>query len=227
MPELDKRLLKIAECVRKGSVVADIGTDHAYLPLYLVKKGICKSALACDVRKGPLLNAQKSVKDAGAESLIELRQSDGLSKINAGECDDIVISGLGGTLMKRILSECNWLKDKRYNLILAPQSHAYEVIDYLVRNGFEIYRDFVTEDNGFVYYIFCARYNGEIKDYDDSFIWFGNALTMTETEALKYRNRVLKYIKTRYDCAKEFGKADEEEYFGNIIKTAEEIINEN
>ena len=85
--------------VRPGSVAADIGTDHAYLPASLILNGICPRALACDLRKGPLSNAAKTVAAYGLEGKITLRLSDGFDEIEPFEADDLIICGMGGTLM--------------------------------------------------------------------------------------------------------------------------------
>ena len=88
--------------VRKGNDVADIGTDHAYLPAWLILNGISPKALACDVRKGPLENAKKTVEQYGIEEKITLRLSDGFDKIEPFEADDFIMCGMGGTLMEQM-----------------------------------------------------------------------------------------------------------------------------
>ena len=102
---LDQRLLTVARLVRQGAYLADIGTDHGYVPIWLVQKGVCPSALAMDVRKGPLERAEEHVEEVGLSGKIELRLSDGLAKLKAGEADTVVIAGMGGPLMERILTD--------------------------------------------------------------------------------------------------------------------------
>ncbi len=103
--KLSKRLERIASFVQPGSRVADIGTDHGYVPIWLVQKGVCPSALAMDVRKGPLERAEEHVEEVGLSGKIELRLSDGLAKLKAGEADTVVIAGMGGKLTCRILEQ--------------------------------------------------------------------------------------------------------------------------
>ena len=124
--KLSKRLERIASFVQPGSRVADIGTDHGYVPIWLVQKGVCPSALAMDVRKGPLERAEEHVEEVGLSGKIELRLSDGLAKLKAGEADTVVIAGMGGKLTCRILEQGrhvweNWSEGKE-RLILSPQS---------------------------------------------------------------------------------------------------------
>ena len=102
--ELSKRLLAVASLVTPGSIVADIGTDHAYIPLYLIQEKKALGAIAMDVNEGPLLRAEEHVRDAGLAEQIRLRRSDGLEQLSSGECDCAVIAGMGGGLMIRILS---------------------------------------------------------------------------------------------------------------------------
>ena len=113
--------------VRKGVVAADIGTDHAYLPSYLVLNGICPRAIACDLRRGPLENAAETLERMGAADRITLRLSDGLDELSAGEADDIIMAGMGGTLISRLLERTDWIKNKNIRLILQPMSHAEDV----------------------------------------------------------------------------------------------------
>ena len=113
-----------ASLVRKGKVCCDIGTDHAYLPAYLITNSISKKALACDLREGPLANAKRTVEEYGISDRIELRLSDGLDNVKPGEADDFVFCGMGGTLITELISRTEWLKDKKYRLIFQPQSHS-------------------------------------------------------------------------------------------------------
>ena len=138
--KLSKRLERIASFVQPGSRVADIGTDHGYVPIWLVQKGVCPSALAMDVRKGPLERAEEHVEEVGLSGKIELRLSDGLAKLKAGEADTVVIAGMGGKLTCRILEQGrhvweNWSEGKE-RLILSPQSEQDEVRHFLEEQGF-------------------------------------------------------------------------------------------
>ena len=99
---LSPRLKTAADMVRKGVVAADIGTDHAYLPSYLVLNGICPRALACDLRKGPLENAAETLERWNISDKITLRLSDGLDELSAGEADDIIMAGIGRNTYRQI-----------------------------------------------------------------------------------------------------------------------------
>ena len=103
--ELSKRLQAVANLVSDGLVVADIGTDHGYIPIYLVKNGKCPSALAMDVNEGPILRAKEHVISYGLEDKIQTRLSNGVKALSVGEAECVVVAGMGGALMIRIMEE--------------------------------------------------------------------------------------------------------------------------
>ncbi|MBQ7548250.1 MAG: SAM-dependent methyltransferase, partial [Clostridia bacterium] len=139
MPKLKPRLRMAAELVRDGVRIADIGTDHAYLPAALILEGRITGAVAADLRKGPLENAAQTVRANGLTDRISLRLSDGLANVSAGEADDIVIAGMGGILIAEILGACPFLKDGSKRYILQPQSHSEELRAFLWSSGFRIF----------------------------------------------------------------------------------------
>ena len=134
--KLDQRLSAVAALVRLGSRLADIGTDHAYLPVWLVQNGVCPAAIAADLRPGPLEAARRHVAAAGLEDRISLRLGDGLAPVFPGEADDIVIAGMGGETIAAILAAADWLADARLRLVLQPMSRAEETRRWLLKNGF-------------------------------------------------------------------------------------------
>ena len=112
MITLDSRLSLCASFVRQDSKLADIGTDHAYLPVWLCQNGVCKSAVAADINPEPLSRGQLTIAQAGLEDKVKTRLSDGLKSISADEADDIVIAGMGGELIAKIILDCEYSRDK-------------------------------------------------------------------------------------------------------------------
>lgn len=151
MIKLSKRLSAVAALVSDGSYLADIGTDHGYIPIYLTNKGTVCHAIAMDINKGPLLRAQEHIKNAGLNDYIETRLSDGLKGLTEGEADSIVIAGMGGALMIRILSEASALWSSLAEVILQPQSEIEEVRRYLTSHGFRIEQEDMVEEDGKYY----------------------------------------------------------------------------
>ena len=146
MQELSKRLLIVASMVEKDSVVADIGTDHAYIPIYLVEQGVCKKAIAMDVNPGPLERAREHILASGLSEQIVTRLSDGLAKLSENEADTYVIAGMGGPLMVSILARRMDLLQKGKTLVLQPQSEIGEVREFLIHNHYKIIQEEMIYD---------------------------------------------------------------------------------
>ncbi|HEX3026856.1 MAG TPA: class I SAM-dependent methyltransferase [Clostridia bacterium] len=159
-PHLTPRLTLAADFVRPGARLADIGTDHAYLPVYLLKTGRITRALACDINRGPLGRALATVKKYGVSDRVELRLSDGLDRVAADEAEDIVIAGMGGELIRNIVAHCSWMKDSRRRLILQPMTSAGELREFLVSDGFSIVQEAVAREGNKLYVVICAEYTG-------------------------------------------------------------------
>ena len=171
--KLSPRLKAAADEVRCGKKIADIGTDHAHLPIYLVENGICVSAVASDVRPGPIANAKANVEAAGFEDKIQLRLASGLDQVQPDEADDVVIAGMGGILIAELVEKAEWLKDKEKHLVLQPQSHAEILRDFLIKNGFCIEKETVCEDAGRLYCVMSVYYCGDKREYPPYYEYYG------------------------------------------------------
>lgn len=150
---LDKRLKLCAELV-KGSRVCDMGTDHAYLVAELLSEGKCTSAVAADINEGPLSAAKATLEKAGVLDKTDLILSDGLKSVPESGITDIVIAGMGGELISRILEACDYLNGK--NLILQPMTQVPYLIEWLYGNGFEIIGQRAVTDGKFCYTVINA-----------------------------------------------------------------------
>lgn len=164
--KLDNRLSLCAEFVRSGSKVADIGTDHAYLPVYLVKNGIAESAIAADINPGPLKSGADTINRFGLSGQIQTRLSNGLEKISPSECDDIVIAGMGGELICSIISNAAWLKCSAKRLILQPMTRPETLRSFLYANGFDILTEKAVACDKRLYTVMLVQYCGEVKALD-------------------------------------------------------------
>lgn len=154
---ISKRLLCCASMVQPGSRVADIGTDHGYLGIYLLQSGAARHVIACDLRKDPLENARRNAKLFGVDGEMELRLSDGLEKILPDEVDTVVMAGMGGDLIQKILSQCPWRKREGLQFILQPQSAGNVLRRWLCEDGFEIQREEPVQDGHFLYTVMELR----------------------------------------------------------------------
>lgn len=149
--QLSRRLRTVAAMVPVGCRLADIGTDHAYIPIYLVQEGIIPSAIAADINRGPLARAQENIRRYGLENRIETRLSDGLHALRDGEMDAVLIAGMGGLLTVRILEEGKPSLAGCRELILQPQSELRSVRAYLEEEGYAIVEEDLVLEEGKYY----------------------------------------------------------------------------
>lgn len=190
---IGKRLLAVAGMVRQGSRVADIGTDHAYLPVYLVQEHIAPCAVATDIRRGPVQAALKTVQQAALTDKICVRLGDGLSPVSPDEAEDIVIAGMGGETIVQILSAAPWVQSPHYRLILQPMSKPEQLHQYLLQNGFEIEREFLVAD-GHTYIVLTAVYTGCPPLTDAFWFWRG---AFTVPDGRPYWQKAAVHLKKR------------------------------
>lgn len=170
---LDLRLRLAADLVRPGSRVADIGTDHAFLPVALVSEGRCPMAIASDVRSGPVQNARRTVEQAALTASISVRLGDGLQTVQPDEVDDIVIAGMGGETIVEILRAAPWVRDPRYRLILQPMTRAEKLRAALYADGFDVLAERVTCVGKHWYTVIHAAFTGVPGDADAARCYVG------------------------------------------------------
>lgn len=188
--QLDKRLSAVAGLVRKGTRFADVGTDHAYLPVYLIKNGIIDSAIAADLRKGPLENARETAQIYNLTEKIQLRLSDGLDNFTVGEVNEIAVAGMGGLLIAQFVERTEWLKNSDIHLILQPMTHAEELRKSLYDNSFQIDKEVAVQDKDKLYIIISAYYCGEKIDYTDLDLIVGNLASNNDNASKIYLNHI-------------------------------------
>lgn len=176
---LDSRLRSAVPFLERGGRVADVGTDHAYLPIFLVKQGIVSHALACDINQGPIDCARANIAAAGLTNRIETLRTDGLHGVESYHPDHIMIFGMGGELIVRILSEAPWVQNSQIGLILQPMSRAHLLRKWLLENGFSIIGEALTFEDKY-YQTIAARYGGECKPYSTEELLLGRINIETE-----------------------------------------------
>ena len=162
---ISERLKCVASLVNKGARVADIGTDHAYLPIYLVQNGISNKVYACDVRKEPLRRAKLHIDEYGLSDKITTQLCDGLKGINKGDVDTVTICGMGGKLMKNILKAGIDKLGDNTQLVLSAQSELRDFRKYLLEAGIYIKSEHMLLEDGKYYFIFDCVYNTQDEYY--------------------------------------------------------------
>lgn len=149
--ELTPRLQRIADWVHPGVRLADVGTDHAYLPVWLVLHERVASAIASDLRVGPLERAKETGRIWGSGDRVDFRLGNGLSGISPEECDTVVIAGMGGENIAGILEAAPWTREGAHQLLLQPQTRAETLRHFLAEQGYIIQRESLVWDRGTIY----------------------------------------------------------------------------
>lgn len=156
---LSIRLNAVANLIKDNKIVADIGTDHASLPIFLVKEGRANKVYAADINVGPLESAKKNITDANLTDKIETILSDGLKNVPK-DAEEIAIAGMGGKLIAEIIDAAPFTKSQNVGLVLQPMSNASFLRRYLLENGYDILIETAFEDAGHLYSAFRAEYKG-------------------------------------------------------------------
>ena len=155
--QLQPRLQCIASLVPQGARLADVGTDHGYLPVWLLQHGRIESAIASDINALPLDHARATAREYSVTERMDFRLCPGLAKIKAEECDAIAIAGMGGETILGILEAAPWTHEGVHTLILQPQSAGQALRQYLAGHGFLIEREALAQDGHFLYTVLRAK----------------------------------------------------------------------
>ncbi len=194
---LGERLHLCASFVREGTRLCDVGTDHAYLPIWLALHNRIISALACDVREGPLSTAKSNISRFHLQKLITPRLSDGLCAVQSQEVEDIVIAGMGGDLIARIVTETPWLYHPEKLLILQPMTKPSHLRAAMAGRGFTLLQEEAVYDEHRVYTVMKYRYlPRECKETDSVQIYTG-ALTGKNAAEREYLLRQSHYLQQK------------------------------
>ena len=224
MNELSLRLSTIASLVPNGARVCDVGTDHGYLAIHLKSSGIAERVIASDINVKPLENARGNIEKSGVSG-IELRLSDGLSKIKPDEADTFIIAGMGGEVISEIIKKGKEITTNNdITLILQPTTSPEFLRKFLCLNGYEILKEIAISENSKLYTVMLVKYTGKILDYKDYFFYVGKVSPKQEAGCL--------YLKKQLDrcskCAEALKLVDtkKEDYlfYSKISKDISEFI---
>lgn len=194
--KLTNRLLKIASLVDKNKRVADIGTDHGYIPVYLLNEGIIDFAILADINKGPLENARSEVKRNKLDNKVDLRLGSGIEVLKKGEVDEVIIAGMGGILIGELLEANKEVAHSVDKLILQPMQAQEELRYYLLNNGYEILDECLEKEDFRLYEIIVAKYTGKNTSVEDEIYYeVGKKIIENKDELLLefIDNKIKKY----------------------------------
>ena len=221
--KLDDRLLSVASLVRNGSVVADVGTDHAYIVAYLIQKGIIEKAIASDINKGPLENARQTLIDCDISENVTLILSDGLKNVPENSADDIVIAGMGGILISEILENAPWIKNENVHIIAQPMTHGETLRKWLCENGFIINKEVASTDGKRLYVAISASYTGEKSNRNEAYYYVGELSKNSDELSERYIEKTLLSLEKKYNAQKSAGLEDKEG-LGELILEIKTLI---
>lgn len=199
---LDARLQAVAAQIRHGSRMADIGTDHAYLPVHLVSAGICPSAIASDLREGPLAAAARTVSAAGLSDRIDLRLADGLAAIAPDEAEDVAIAGMGGETIVAILQAAASWRTPHHRFVLQPMTRAEDLRAWLLHHGFAIEQERLVIDGRHLYPVMTAAYTAAPPPTDDLAVYAG---FFSREEGAPYRQMMAAHLCRRAEGLRRAG----------------------
>ena len=194
---MSNRLELIASLIPDGVGVADVGTDHAYLPMLLAGHGYRGNITATDINEAPLKKARNNLIDAGLDSRVELVLCDGLDGCDPEKTDTVVIAGMGGDTITGILDRAEWCAGPGISLILQPATKSEILRYWLVNNGFVITKELITEENSVLYQIICAE-AGEYVRYSDAELYTGRYEQIKDSP---YFKRLVTSLIKRFESA--------------------------
>ena len=210
----DKRLELCAEMVSGNGIVCDIGTDHAYLPVYLIENQFCSKAVASDINDGPLQFARQTIEKYGCGDNIAVVKSDGLENIDLSGVSDIVIAGMGGETIAEILkNDCR--SKSGINFVFQPMTRAGYLRKWLYKNGYEIIREQAVVLERFVYTVINAVYTGISIDIGLTAEITGKINPETEAGRKYCENQLMKMLNISTGLSKA-GKLDDSKYYSDI-----------
>ena len=209
--ELSKRLMFIVNHIDKCESIIDVGTDHGYIPIYVVKNNICNKAIASDINRDPVKKAKMNVSLEGLSDKIDVRLGGGLATVKKGEVNGVLMAGMGGNLIRDIL-EADMDKVSKYDfLILQPAQNPEVLREYLYTSGYEILAEDLCYDEGIYYELFKVRKSEkEFKKVDSIYYEISPVLLESnntlmgdylDSKIQKY-NKILNFIKDDSESAK-------------------------
>lgn len=217
---LGPRLSLCAELLRPGMAVVDVGTDHGYLPIWLLRTGAVPQAIASDINPGPLDAARRHAVTYGVGEELRLVQCDGLSGIGPEDAEDIVIAGMGGELILHIIDGAPWLKCADKLLVIQPMSAVDRLRIGLWQRGFAVERELAARENGKVYSAFSARYRGELGEMDSIYPYMGR-LEPGGPEVSAYADKTLRGLRNSLRGAEHEGREEEVRRLRAVIEGIE------
>ena len=222
---LPPRLSAVASLVPYGSVAADIGTDHGFVPIYLLQNGICLRAVAADINPAPLGRAAGNIKGHDLPDKIKCVLSDGFSALSPDDADTFIIAGMGGEGVASMLERCKWAENGRYTYIMQPMTKKEALRRYLFDNGYDIQTELLACEKDRIYTVFSAVYTGVTTEYTEIDLILGKKRQAGSPYRQAFLRQELKNLYRWYNGMASSGKTPDGELVG-LIKDMEKMLND-
>ena len=211
---LNARLLSAAEMTRQDATIADIGTDHAYLPLFLLDEGRIKYAYCCDINEGPLDSARRNAEERGRLDKCEFILTDGATVLSGKGITDYAICGMGGELISDIIDRAPHLKDSSVNLMLQPMTRQEKLREYLAAEGYTIVKESYSLDAGKYYVCLLAVYTGKCREISEleAIVGSPDSEYINREMRLCYLASKLKSVERAYEGKRQADLATDDDY---------------
>lgn len=208
---ISTRLKAIASLVDECDEIADIGTDHGYLPIFLIKNHVCKKAIASDINKGPVERAKENIEKEGLEDTIICRLGPGMTTIKPHEVDCAIIAGMGGNLIRDIIQQDKEVFKSLKYLILQPVQNPDVLREYIYDSGYEILEEELCIDENKYYEIIKVKFDEKPQKPDPIYYEVSSKLIEKKHPLIKEYidfkihkyNNILSYISEDTDLAEE------------------------
>ena len=226
MPQLSLRLAAISALVPFGARVCDIGTDHGYLAIELMRSKKASSVIAADIGEKPLENARKNIKLSEVEG-ISLRLCDGLSGINPEEADTVIIAGMGGEVIAGILERDKTVcRRNNVRLLLQPTTSPEALREFLCENGFCILSETPISENGKLYSVMAVEFTGECRSESSGFYYVGRVSTQSEAGKLYIKKQYARCLKCAEALKAIYSKREEYLYYRSVCDQIIDLFGE-
>ena len=228
LPNLTPRLYTISKQIDRCKCFADIGTDHAYLPVFMCMSGKCETAIASDINEGPLKRAKNTIMQFGQEDKIQLRLGSGLDVLEKNEADVISIAGMGGIEISNILESGKAKISPSATIILQPMTSVPELRAFLLENGWTVTKEILAKEDEKIYNILSFKLEGmPAKEQSGADLYIGKYLIDNKPEYFEeYLSQNIKKVKSAL-AGLELAKSDDakgrKRYFSEILAALEEI----
>lgn len=221
MFKISKRLHSCVQFIKSGSIV-DVGTDHAKLPIWLIENRIIDYAFACDVVSFSIERSINNVKKYGLENKIKVFFSNGLTNVVESLSDTVVITGLGGETISKIIQECPWKFNKNKNFILQPTKSESSLRIFLLKNKFKIDSEIAVNDGKYSYSTILAHFSGIPQRVNCLYPWIGHLSPCKESYNYALKN--LRYLEKLCYGLKSKNNVEQQENLKNVISDLKQFL---